>query len=176
MDCDSVVRDAAITTASDVEPDVVFLASHSILERPVEVNGEVAEPGSRKWAKAVERGSRVMLERLLPQARKVVVIEPLPQTQEPMVDCLSEAAVAADCDAPVYELPGLGRAERIWEALAQEYPRVAVVSLDNVVCPDRVCPAMAKGVVTFRDENHLTEDFAQKIVGSLLARARVNAA
>jgi len=174
LDCDSMLREAAVATAADVEPDVVLLASHSILERPVQFKGVAVEPGSAAWARAVDKGSREMVEALLQQTRRVAVIAPTPQTEEPMVDCLSEATNPSECDAPVYELPALTKLERVWQQLVRDYPRVSLVDIDDLVCPDNMCPAMSDGVVTFKDENHLTEDFAATLMDSLLARARIH--
>jgi hypothetical protein len=174
VDCDSMLREAAVATAGDVEPDVVLLVSYSILQRPVQVKGVVVEPGSAAWARAVDKGSREMVEALLQSARRVVVISPIPQTEKPMVDCLSEVSSPKQCDAPVYELPGLTKLERLWHELAQDYPRVSVVDIDDLICPDDLCPAMTGGVVTYRDDDHLTEDFAATLMDSLLARARIH--
>ena len=174
LDCDAMLREASVATAANVEPDVVLLASHSILERSVQVKGVEVAPGSPAWVRAVDKGSREMVEELLQESRRVVVIAPIPQTEEPMVDCLSEATNPSECDAPVYELPSVAKLERIWEDLPRDYPRVTVVDIDDLVCPDDICPAMVDGVVTFRDDNHLTEDFAATLMDSLFARARIN--
>ena len=88
--------------------------------------------------------------------------------QPPMTDCLSTGVDPEECDAAAYALPGTEEIEEVWRETAAELPNVTVVDLDDLVCPDGVCPALAEGIVTFRDDNHLSDDFAVMLAPAVL--------
>ena len=43
-------------------------------------------------------------------------------------------------------------------------PGLTDVNLDQLLCPGGICPAMYNGIVTRRDTQHLTEDYAVAII------------
>ncbi len=51
-------------------------------------------------------------------------------------------------------------------------PRVTLVSIDDIVCPDRShCPAAIDGTIVRYDQIHYWKGFAYKLVPELLTRA-----
>lgn len=89
-------------------------------------------------------------------------------TSKPMVSCLSTGAKPSDCDLPATSLPGTAFVEALYRRQPDRLPNVHSVSLDEIICPGGTCPALATGVVTFADDNHLTVDYASRLVPALL--------
>ena len=51
-------------------------------------------------------------------------------------------------------------------------PRVAYVSLDDILCPEHGrCPAVVGGILARYDGRHFTSRFSRKIVPTIIARA-----
>src|SRR5436189_3592304 len=89
-----------------------------------------------------------------------------------MVDCLSTGSAPADCDAAPFVQPGTSELEADWASLPKWDNRVHVVDLDDLVCEPTICHSEQDGTITFRDENHLTEEFAATLVDDLLQRMK----
>jgi hypothetical protein len=53
---------------------------------------------------------------------------------------------------------------------ASRFPRVQVIDMNDVVCPQDRCEAERDGVVIFRDAQHLSADFADSLAGTLASR------
>ena len=49
---------------------------------------------------------------------------------------------------------------------------MSVVDLDDLVCPDDICPSMSQGLLTFRDDNHLSDEYAKELMPEILDRLR----
>ncbi|MCP4810600.1 MAG: acyltransferase [Proteobacteria bacterium] len=145
--------------------DVVFLAGRAAGERSVHtVDGPLVHPDPG-WAEAVAAGSRSQLEALVARAGLVVVIEPIPELAEEPLACLS--ADRETCDvAPIVVERHLAL-EEIWRAAARDIEGVETLDLDELVCPDGVCPAEVDGEVTRRDTNHLTPSYTRALADGL---------
>ena len=81
-----------------------------------------------------------------------------------MLDCLSTGAEPASCDQEVDVKTGTLTFEEITRAIVTKNPNVVSVSLDELICPDNMCPAEVNGVATHRDNQHLTWDYAEVIM------------
>ena len=170
MPCDEELRDPAIETAKEIRPDVVLLISHAVVMRPVDTDAGVIAPGDPGWLEEMSAGSARFVNELRHYAGDVVIMQVIPQTKTPMIDCLSTDARPAACDAPVLTQPGTTELEGAWTELASAHHDVSVIDLDDLICPDGECPSELDGLVTFRDENHLTEDFAATLVDDVFER------
>ena len=161
-DCDQF-RAAALHTATRRHPDVALLVSRSIVRRPLQVGDELLRPGDPGWLGDVTRGTERFLADLRPLVGHVVISEPLAETRKPMIECLTTSEDPESCSAPAIDAPGTVPLEAFWRSI----PGVTTVSLDELVCPHRVCPAVVDGVVTHRDTNHLTAGYARLIAPAL---------
>lgn len=167
LECEQM-RERALQVAGQARPDIALLVSRSLVRRPLRIGDDLIWPGEPGWLEAVEEGAGSFLEDLRPLVGRVVVIEPVPETARSMVNCLATDAAPASCAAPAVHRPGTTELEALWRGL----PGVVSVSLDELLCPNGVCPAMVDGVVTHRDANHLTDRYMRLIADRLDATLR----
>jgi peptidoglycan/LPS O-acetylase OafA/YrhL len=168
--CDDQLRDRAIALAAQLHPDVVLLTSRSAMNRAVRAPQGWASPDTKPWLQQIRLGSQKFLDQLAPYTRKIVIVDPTPETATPMIDCLSTGVDARQCDQAAVFQPGTASVEAVWRGIADARDDVSLVNLDSLVCPGGVCPSEIDGVVTFKDTNHLTDAFARTIVAPFLAR------
>jgi peptidoglycan/LPS O-acetylase OafA/YrhL len=162
LDCESL-RQEALEAARKVRPEVVVLTSRSILVRPLRIDDKLVEPGDSGWLEEVVRGTEDFLVDLRPLVGRIVIVEPLPETTEPMINCLATGAPPVSCSAPVSDQPATPWLESAWRRVAD----VATVSLDTLICPQRICSAMLYGVPTYGDADHLTPAFSRRLADAL---------
>jgi peptidoglycan/LPS O-acetylase OafA/YrhL len=162
LDCDRM-RDAAVEEAASLRPDIAILASRSVVVRPLQTGDGLANPGEPGWLTELQRGTEAFLAELRPHVGRVVIVEPLPETSEPMLHCLSTGADPAACAAPEVYLPGTPELAAYWRSL----PDAAAVGLDELICPGGLCPAMVDGIPTHRDTNHLSVAYARHLAEPL---------
>ena len=162
LDCEPM-RQEALAAAKRSRPEVVVLASRSIVVRPLQIEGQLVDPGGEGWIEDVVRGSESFLADLRPLVGRIVIVEPLPETTEPMINCLATGAEPIDCSAPAVDQPGTPALESAW----REVSDVATVSLDKLICPEGICSAMLDGVPTYRDSDHLTSAFSRRLAPTL---------
>jgi hypothetical protein len=173
FNCQERLWDPAIAAAKEFSPAVTVLASRSVLSRDLLVDGEIISADQSGWADVIATGTENALAQIAPFTNKIVIIEPLPETTTSMLDCLSTGATPASCDQTVDEKTGTQAFEEITRAIATDNPKVISLSLDELICPDNMCPAEVNGIVTHRDNQHLTWDYAEAIMpqlDALLAR------
>ena len=118
-------------------------------------------------ADVVAAGTERALDQIAPFTDKIVIIEPMPETQTSMLDCLSTGADPESCDQQIDIKTGTQTFEKITRALAKENPHVLSVSLHELICPQGTCPAEVNGIPTHRDNQHLTWDYAEAIMPDL---------
>ena len=164
FNCQERLWEPAISAAKEFSPAVTVLASRSVLSRKLLVNGEIISADQPGWADVIAAGTQKALTQIAPYTNKIVIIEPLPETATSMLDCLSTGAEPASCDQEVDVKTGTLTFEEITRAIVTENPNVVSVSLDELICPDNMCPAEANGVATHRDNQHLTWDYAEVIM------------
>ena len=160
--CDEMRRDA-VKIATEYNPDLVILISRSIVVRPLRVGDSVIAPGGEGWLDEVKRGTTAFLDEIRPHVGSILIVEPLPETAEPMVDCLSAGGDSAECSAPAISQPGTQELEAYWRSL----DGVATVSIDELICPNGTCPAVVDGIPTHRDTNHVTAEFSEHLAPAL---------
>jgi peptidoglycan/LPS O-acetylase OafA/YrhL len=169
LDCDSMRREA-LQEAAKRHPEIAVLVSRSIVVRPLQIDGEFVDPGGSGWIEEVRRGTESFLADLQPLVGRVLIIEPLPETSAPMIDCLVTGAAPTACSAPAVNQPGTEALEASWRRIAD----VKTLSLDNLICPERICSAMLNGIPTYRNTDHLTIAFSRQLAHSLDAYLRFN--
>jgi peptidoglycan/LPS O-acetylase OafA/YrhL len=169
--CDERLRVPALHAAEEFRPDVTILISRAILVREINVDGVTVLPNGPGWKAEVEQGSRDFLARLAPYTESIVIFQPIPETQTSMVNCLAGQLDLDACSLPAYYQPGTDELRKAWEAVGAEFG-ASVVTIDEVICPAGACPAVVDGVVTHRDEHHITYAYAMSIVEELDALLR----
>jgi len=58
--------------------------------------------------------------------------------------------------------------KKIMELAQNEFPTVTLLSLDSAICPSNTCSARNKGMVTYRDNQHLTARFAETLTQPII--------
>jgi hypothetical protein len=169
LDCDSMRREA-LQEAAKRHPEIAVLVSRSIVVRPLQIDGELVDPGGPGWIEEVRRGTESFLADLQPLVGRILIIEPLPETSAPMIDCLVTGAAPTACSTPAVNQPGTEALEASWRRIAD----VKTLSLDNLICPERICSAMLNGIPTYRNTDHLTIAFSRQLAHSLDAYLRFN--
>jgi len=164
FNCQERLWDPAIAAAKEFTPAVTVLASRSVLSRDLLVDGEIISADQPGWADVVATGTQKALDQIAPFTNQIVILEPMPETTTSMLDCLSTGADPASCDQAVNVKTGTQEFEAITRAIAANNPKVISVSLDDLICPDNMCPAEVDGTVTHRDNQHLTWDYAEAIM------------
>jgi hypothetical protein len=164
FNCQERLWDPAIAAAKEFTPAVTVLASRSVLSRDLLVDGKIISADQPGWVDVVAAGTQKALDQIVPFTNKIVIIEPMPETTTSMLDCLSTGAEPASCDQAVDVKTGTQEFETITRAIAANNLNVLSVSLDDLICPDGVCPAEVNGIATHRDNQHLTWDYAEAIM------------
>jgi hypothetical protein len=167
LDCESM-RKETLRIAAKEHPEIVVLVSRSIVKRPLVIDGAVIDPDGPGWLEEVSRGTKSFLADLTPLVGRVVLVEPLPETAESMIYCLSTGADPDGCALPAVSLPGTAAVEAEWESL----PGVTTISVDDLICPLGTCPAMVNGIPTHRDSHHLAGSYARYLAHPLDAYLR----
>jgi hypothetical protein len=167
LDCESM-RKKALRIAAKKHPEIVVLISRSIVMRPLLIDGAVVNPDGTGWLEEVSRGTKSFLADLKPLVGQIVVVEPLPETAAPMIDCLTTGADPDSCALPAVSLPGTDVLEASWESLRG----VTTISIDDLICPLGTCPAMVHGIPTHSDSNHLALPYARYLAHPLDAYLR----
>ncbi|HEX3255596.1 MAG TPA: acyltransferase family protein [Gaiellaceae bacterium] len=162
IQCDDM-RTAMLQAAARYHPEIAVLMSRSIVKRPLLIDGDIVDPGAPGWLDEVKRGTEEFLAQLRPLVGAVVIVSPLPETEEPMVDCLASGGDAGSCSAPATHRPGTSELDAYWRTL----PGVKTISLDQLICPDGTCPAVVDGIPTHRDTNHLTVGYSRHLAPKL---------
>jgi hypothetical protein len=167
LDCESF-RKKALRVAARERPDIAFLVSRSIVKRPLEIDGAFVNPGAPGWLTEVDRGTVSFLADLKPLVGSIVVVEPLPETSEPMIYCLTTGADPDSCSLPAISQPGTDELEARWEST----PGISAISVDDLICPLGICPAVVHGIQTHRDAHHLAGTYARYLADPLDAYFR----
>lgn len=111
-------------------------------------------------------GATEFIDELLQYSAQVVVIEPTPETDKPMVRCVTNQQ-RESCNKRAIHVGAHDEIVEFFTALDAANPRITSVSLDEVVCPDGRCPAVVGEVLTFRDKHHLTTDYASLLIADV---------
>jgi peptidoglycan/LPS O-acetylase OafA/YrhL len=113
-------------------------------------------------------GSMRIFAKMAPIAKQIVVIGPSPQLPFDGPECLSRQQwmprvfrMDKACQVPLddnnYSLD-----VRTWlSQAAKPYPNVAVIDIDNIACPNKICAAMHNDQIVFRDAQHLSNSYVK---------------
>jgi hypothetical protein len=164
FNCQERLWDPAIAAAKEFTPVVTVLASRSVLSRDLLVGGKIISADQPGWADAIAAGTQKALDQIAPFTNKIVILEPMPETETSMLDCLSTGANPASCDQSIDVKTGTRSFEKITRAIGNSNPNIVSVSLDELICPGGMCPAEVDGIPTHRDNQHLTWDYAEAIM------------
>ena len=168
LDCAAELRDPALAMAREFEPDLTLLISGSIVIRDVIASGELLEPDAPGWLDEVERGSASFLFQLAELSTNIVVMDPIPRTDEDMVRCLVDGGDETSCSLPAAVRDGETALTAMWARITDR-PGMITVNLDEFICPGSICPAKDRGVITRRDKQHLTLRYAAAIIDDFVA-------
>lgn len=170
--CEQRLWNRALQAIDTHEPDLVVLTSRSILSRELRLDGRAVGAEEPGWESAVRDGINRSLRDLRGRVGAIALIEPVPETDTSMLDCVlryeDPRDVRGQCDQRSIAKPGMQTVERLFQAVDRRDPTVASISLDEVICPRGVCPAVSEGVPTYRDHQHLTWDFAHQVLPELM--------
>jgi len=101
FNCQERLWDPAIAAAKEFTPVVTVLASRSVLSRDLLVGGKIISADQPGWADAIAAGTQKALDQIAPFTNKIVILEPMPETETSMLDCLSTGANPASCDQSI---------------------------------------------------------------------------
>ncbi len=116
-------------------------------------------------------GSARTLTRLAAASPRVVLVRDTPYPGLDAPACLARAewhrrdpATACRFNRDVATEAAVSEAER---ALVSRLPRVAWLDLTDAICPADECSVFQRGVVLFRDRNHLSVPFAEALTAAV---------
>jgi hypothetical protein len=158
-------RAEAIERIRTLHPSAVVLASYS----GAMIRGDFVTP-TLMPAEEVRGGTRRTLERLSSLGVPLVVMRdtPLPPFNIPSCEaqramngrrCEFEASVALNQPAFIAEREAA-------EGLSDVY----LLDMDDMICPDSLCPARINDLIVYRDADHLTGRFVTSLAPVLGAR------
>jgi hypothetical protein len=152
-------------TDSPARPDVVVVAARS--GTTGFADGERVDPVDA--VDDVTDGLEETFRRLTDSGLPVAVLDPTPAADFDVPLCVSENA--GDPTECAFDLesgyPAGDPAERV---AADRVDGVEFVEVSDIICPDGVCAAVQRGTVVFRDDNHLTNTFVDRIREDVLER------
>lgn len=114
------------------------------------------------------KGSNRIFAKMVPVAKKIVVISPTPQLPFDGPECLARQhwlpsilRTANACQVPLTdERYSLDVTSWILQA-AKQYPTVSVVNVDTIACPNSQCTAMYENKIVYRDAMHLSNSYVK---------------
>jgi peptidoglycan/LPS O-acetylase OafA/YrhL len=157
-------RNAALEALARIRPDVVVISS-----------APNATLSPEQWVS----GSQRVMQSLSASATHVYVLRATPHLPVDGPDCLAENVDrprwllrnTGDCSFPSQD----NQASTIYASIqqaAKPFGNIRVVDMSDVICPEGVCNAEWKGVIVFRDQQHMTATFAASLASALAARLR----
>jgi peptidoglycan/LPS O-acetylase OafA/YrhL len=152
-------REHALKKVAELKPDVLLL-------------------GNAKYGFTKEQwidGTARVLAILSPAVRHIYILRDTPHLPFDGPDCLAEHAgrpawlgLRHACSASAVD-PGGDTAYRWQEEAAARFANVSMLDLNSWVCPGGMCSAEQRGMVVFRDSQHLTGSFAASL-GAVMAQ------
>jgi peptidoglycan/LPS O-acetylase OafA/YrhL len=150
----------ALSRIAELRPDLVVMSARNRESSPLDV-GVTAGP-DQDWAAAwVATVNRIKRTGALP-----VVIPDTPVARRDVPSCLAAYPTEIGrCHLDVFRSLLLPR-QRIVRALVQAHG-ARVVDSTAWFCTPTTCPAVIGGTVVYRDDNHLTSAYAERLAGVL---------
>lgn len=159
-------RDAALEVINDLEPDVVLMGGASSYDF-----------SQSQWVEGTGR----VLERVAPVAQNVFIIAGTPRLPFDGPGCISRREwqpafliIKNDCSAPLSSKHENEILAWLKDA-SRNYKNVVVVDLNPLICPNGRCYAELNGEIVFRDSQHLSARYVEKLsdrVAHLVDEAR----
>ena len=161
-------RAEALRQILALRPSIVFLGnSTTYLKRngkPLGVLGVSLE----EW----RNGTRRTLEALTDAGLQVVAIRDTPTSSFDIPTCLARSARRGNSSGSC----NLNKSESLDDAVfeaektsAQGLPKVSFLDVTDRLCGANTCWAVQKGMIVYRDDNHLTGSFAESLLPELEA-------
>lgn len=167
----SCAKSSAAITGSwfdSLDPDLIILANHPLLESGYHVRSLREHPGASydDMIKAETRGSIALLQR---DGAEVILIEPRPSASFHVQTCLEASQFIEQC---AFEATDEALTESRWfRDLAAELTGVRAVEMIDLVCPRYpTCDAIINGTLVRYDSNHLYAGFSQGLQPQLVQR------
>lgn len=165
--CAAELTDPALAIARELRPDVTILVSRSIQFQALQMSdGRIVSQTDPEWLPAMTQGATRYLDELLQYSNSVVLIEPTPETTKPMVRCVTDQT-RSNCDRRAVHTGAHEQILEFYAGLDAQNPRIISVSLNEVVCPGGICPALVDTTLTFRDRHHLTTEYAALLINDV---------
>jgi peptidoglycan/LPS O-acetylase OafA/YrhL len=143
--CSTWNDELADQLAAQPEPLDLVVVAHSATGDRYDSDTAAIAGFRAAWAPLVERGTRV------------VVIRDIPQLSEDTNRCVSETSGEdRACDLPESEAL---RDDLMVEA-AEGQPGVSVVDMNDFFCRDGSCTPVVGGVISYRDSHHITATYS----------------
>ena len=166
----------AVSWILHARPSLVILGSHNFY-------GAI---GDGTNGTAVGAGVVVLAKRLIEAGIPVLGMKGTPTMKEDVPTCLSKelARMGGSANVTACSVP---RSEGLKESMApgyyrypideaaRMYPILRLLSLDDTLCPDGLCPPVIGNVPVYRDQHHLTIAFAQTLGNALERKLRETA-
>jgi peptidoglycan/LPS O-acetylase OafA/YrhL len=166
-------KPAVYAEVAKVRPDTVIVLNRGYddpnYSRPL---FHLGAPDDTDPGRALAAGTPEAVDHVLGLAGRLVVVQPWPAMVTNQRSCLATARFVESCEG---RSAGALRSEGAVDEAAGRDSRVGVVDLDQLVCPRLpVCDAVLDGIVTHRDQDHVSLAFAEVLTarfGALLDRA-----
>ena len=162
-DCRKRKQDWYERMIPELDPDIVVV-SHRAFDDPkasIDILGPTGglANGTPKFRAGIRDASIETISRLRNDARKVVIVEPIPIAPFDPVDCLSKAKFLEECRYVANDVPT--PLELDFRALAEQEEGVWSLDIDRLVCPYLpICDPVVGGLIVKRDQGHLTTNYA----------------
>ncbi len=164
----------AMTTIADLHPDWVVVSSRgaSPVELPDGTRIGLHDSDRTAYLEATRSGVGEMLRQLSADAGHVVVLGDTPLLpREPGV-CLSTRGGVDLGDCLFHRRGGAHRVQMAFRAAAQDQG-VRFVGAMRWFCHGGMCPSVVGGMITLRDKEHVTPEYATYLAASLARRMGV---
>ena len=143
------------------DPDLVIVINRSYV-RSFQVDGTRYPEGGDGHLEAWTDGWEWTLDTLSAGTGTVVVGTILPTMPWRVPACLADAGEDEGCDMPVTDDTRVAPYNDVIEGFdGSRGGDVRALDLSSIPCPDGVCQAAIDDRFVFRDDNHLTADFAE---------------
>ncbi len=114
----------------------------------------------------VASATRDTIEEITGLGYRVILFEPVPVTPLGVEDqLLCVSAGKSDCGFTANEEPL--PSELLYREIAEGNDMVAVVDMDDLMCPNGHCPAEIDGIPVRKDGNHLSMVFSQHLATAI---------
>jgi hypothetical protein len=146
------------------DPDVVVLAAHDQTTAgfDVEARSERLESTDLTGLPLIDVATRHTIDQLAAPGRRIVILEPLPNSPFHAVNCLSAAELVDECSFVVGDWPHVETPP--FRQLAGERPDLTTVDMTTLVCPNfPICRPIVDGIQIRTDADHLYEGWVQRI-------------